>query len=655
MQSTAAQVMTLGQSAVALTGPWKFEPGDSPWVDGKPLWAEPGYDDSEWATMSMAPKAGSFDVQLGTTGYVPGWTHRGYPNLSGYAWYRLRLNVGNTGRPLWLKMPNDFDDAYQIYVNGHYVGQFGRFSAKHVTLYYSKPVSFALPTPGPNGEIEVALRFYMSAATRFQAPDAGGMHQPPVLGLSSTVHLLEAAEHTAMLHIYLGTVLESFLFLLVAPLALLAWLKSRREQVYLWLFLALLWEVLNNFLTVFALLSFAMTMAADTLIRYVIVDPLGLTLWTMFWWYWFGLRQQRWIPGVAWLLAAARMLVLFCALSPSMGLSILSQPWLHGFNTATAWCVAAEGVLLAVILVEGFRRDSTEALLAALPILFVEFSSFSIYLLAFGIPNTLYPFGLGIRVTSISGFLMIMVIGALALRRFLHTQVREGLARQAIEQDLEHAQQLQQRVLVPEAVESRCFTVEAEYRPARMVGGDFFQTLTKPDGSLLVVIGDVSGKGVSASMLVAVLVGAIRNRAEDSFDPVSMLVRLNRRLIGRSGGHFATCLAAEISPDGTMRIANAGHLPPYLNGREMELEGSLPLGIVDEGEYPVQTFHLKPGDRLTFMTDGVVEATNQADELLGFERTREISVQSAVAIVEEAQRFGQEDDITVLAVAFTGP
>ena len=122
--------------------------------------------------------------------------------------------------------------------------------------------------------------------------------------------------------------------------------------------------------------------------------------------------------------------------------------------------------------------------------------------------------------------------------------------------------------------------------------------------------------------------------------------------IGRSGGHFATCLAAEIHPDGTMRIANAGHLPPYLNGREMEVEGSLPLGVTEKAEYPVQTFRVKPGDRLTFMTDGVVEATNEAKELFGFERTREISIQSAVAIVDEAQRFGQEDDITVLAVAF---
>jgi serine phosphatase RsbU (regulator of sigma subunit) len=151
-------------------------------------------------------------------------------------------------------------------------------------------------------------------------------------------------------------------------------------------------------------------------------------------------------------------------------------------------------------------------------------------------------------------------------------------------------------------------------------------------------------------MLVAVLVGAIRTRADESFDPGEMLTMLNHRLLGRSGGHFATCLAAEISPDGTMRIANAGHIPPYLNGRELDLEGSLPLGIVAESEYPAQAFTLNPGDRLTFLTDGVVEAINPARELFGFDRTREISGQPATAIAQQAQTFGQEDDITVLAV-----
>jgi serine phosphatase RsbU (regulator of sigma subunit) len=153
-------------------------------------------------------------------------------------------------------------------------------------------------------------------------------------------------------------------------------------------------------------------------------------------------------------------------------------------------------------------------------------------------------------------------------------------------------------------------------------------------------------------MLVAVLVGAIRNQAEYSSDPGAMLTMLNHRMIGRSGGHLATCLVAELRPDGTMHIANAGHLPPYLNGKEMDLEGSLPLGAIAEIDASVETFTLHPGDHLTFMTDGVVEATNPDRELFGFDRTRGISGQPAASIAQQAQTFGQEDDITVLGIEF---
>ncbi|HEY2003344.1 MAG TPA: PP2C family protein-serine/threonine phosphatase, partial [Acidobacteriaceae bacterium] len=573
-----AQVVTLGNSAVALTGPWKFSPGDSPWMNGAPVWAQPGFDDVHWATMDLTPK--SADLILGTPGFMHGWTRRGYPKLDGYAWYRLRLRVTDTGRPVWLKMPLNVDDAYQVYANGHYVGQLGRFSARRPRLYSSRALSFPLPAAGTDGEIELAVRFYMSPATRFQAADVGGMHTLPALGLASTVRLLQAADDDALLHALFGILLRTFLFLLVAPLGLWAWLRNRQERMYLWLFLALACTILSSLAVVLADLSFALTLAAEQLLGFVLLDPLVLALWIIFWWHWFGLREKRWIQRTAWLLTAARMLAIFCANSPYFGLSLVPQAALHWCNTASVWCVAGLGVLLAVILIEGFRRDRIEALLAVVPILLLELASVSIYLFTtFHIPNWFSPFGLGITVRDPADMLMVLVIAVLALRRFVRTQVGQEVARKAIAQDLEQAQQLQQRVLVPEALTSPFFTVESEYRPAQTVGGDFFQTLTKPDGSLLVVIGDVSGKGVSAAMLVAVLVGAIRNQAEYSFDPAAMLTMLNRRLLGRSGGHFATCLAAEILPDGTMTIANAGHLPPYLNGKEMGLEGSLPLGL----------------------------------------------------------------------------
>jgi serine phosphatase RsbU (regulator of sigma subunit) len=103
-----------------------------------------------------------------------------------------------------------------------------------------------------------------------------------------------------------------------------------------------------------------------------------------------------------------------------------------------------------------------------------------------------------------------------------------------------------------------------------------------------------------------------------------------------------------------MRIANAGHLPPYLNGKEMELEGSLPLGLSSDAVSSVQILTLGPGDHVTFLTDGVIEAMNLANELFGFARAQQISGQAAGSIAQQAQSFGQNDDITVLSVEFMG-
>jgi hypothetical protein len=647
-----ARAITLGNSVIALDGVWKFQPGDSPWVNGAPEWAQPGYDDSKWAAMDLTPKASAVDLQFGTKGFLPGWTQKGYPDLSGYAWYRMRLRVANDGGPLWLKMPIDFDDGYQIYANGQYVGECGGFAHNHVLLYFSHPLSFALPAPGTDGVIELALRFYMSPATRYFYPDVGGMHDVPMLGGALTVQLLQDVDVARTLRQQLGMFLAVLLFLLIAPMALWAWLRNRQERMYLWLFLALGCTISADIANLVALSTFLLSYATGLFMRDV--SLLILPLWIMFWWHWLNLRGTRWIIRAAWFLTAARVVTVLCTLSPMLGFDLLPLHLLHGVNLVSFGLTIAIGALVATLLVEGLRRNRAEALLATIPILLLEISTFNDYLLAvFHQPTRFFLFGFGIGIGDIADILMGLVVGVLALRRFLRTQVRREVARKAVAQDMEQARELQQRVLVPEPVASRMFTVETEYRPALTVGGDFFQTLTKPDGSLLVVIGDVSGKGVSAAMLVAVLVGAIRNQAEYSFDPAQMLAMLNKRLLGRSGGHFATCLVAEISPDGALRIANAGHLPPYLNGKEMELEGSLPLGIVGEAEYPAQAFALNPGDRLAFMTDGVLEATNAAKELFGFERTRAISGESAAAIAEQAQNFGQEDDITVVGVVFS--
>jgi serine phosphatase RsbU (regulator of sigma subunit) len=170
---------------------------------------------------------------------------------------------------------------------------------------------------------------------------------------------------------------------------------------------------------------------------------------------------------------------------------------------------------------------------------------------------------------------------------------------------------------------------------------------------MLIVVGDVSGKGLQAAMNASTLVGALRN--ELSHDPPTVLAHLNSVMLGATSGAvagFATCLCARIYPNGKMTVANAGHLSPYRDGREMELAACLPLGVIPNVEYEQSTFHLKHGDRLTFVSDGVVEATDPKGELFGFERTQQVSHEPARYIAQIAQRFGQTDDITVISLYF---
>ena len=103
-----------------------------------------------------------------------------------------------------------------------------------------------------------------------------------------------------------------------------------------------------------------------------------------------------------------------------------------------------------------------------------------------------------------------------------------------------------------------------------------------------------------------------------------------------------------------VEIANAGHLAPYLDGRELEQAGALPLGIDANAAYEAHTFTLAPGNRLVFYSDGVVEAQNTKGELPGFERAAERSSKQVRDIAATAKSYGQSDDITVVAIEWLG-
>jgi serine phosphatase RsbU (regulator of sigma subunit) len=219
-----------------------------------------------------------------------------------------------------------------------------------------------------------------------------------------------------------------------------------------------------------------------------------------------------------------------------------------------------------------------------------------------------------------------------------------------LEQEFKSARELQQ-MLIPEILpDVPGFALTGAYRPAQEVGGDFFQIIPLEDSSTLVVLGDVSGKGLKSAMTVSLIVGAIRALVDDHPGPARLLAELNRRLYGRMQGGFATCLILRVYNDGSGTVASAGHPAPFLNGKELNLPGALPLGLAPTACYEETALRLREGDCVALYTDGMLEARNQSGELYGFKRLEGLLVgkPDAGKACEAAVNFGQDDDITVL-------
>jgi hypothetical protein len=219
----------------------------------------------------------------------------------------------------------------------------------------------------------------------------------------------------------------------------------------------------------------------------------------------------------------------------------------------------------------------------------------------------------------------------------------------ALAAELHAASTVQQLLLQGASRATPGFKVESVYLPASEVGGDFFLVSPAPDGSLTAIVGDVSGKGLTAAMRVAMILGALRR--ETSHDPGTILAALNNVLISPAQVGFTTACCVRISLTGEYIVANAGHIAPYLSGRELETPNALPLGILPDQSYEVINGKLSAKDRLVLMSDGVPEARSRVGTLYGFERLPLLTRSSAKQIAETARNFGQEDDITVLTLS----
>ena len=642
----AQPTIVIGNSTAELAGPWKFHTGDNP------AWAEPEFDDSAWSTMDLTPPHGSNDPYIGTGGFVPGWTARGYPGYSGFAWYRLSVTLRDPVEGgLVLKMPYNVDDAYQVYANGRFIGEFGHFSGNGVTNYVTQPRTFTLPSDIGNGPLTLAVRMWMDAHTPLIETAAGGMHGPPVLGQTRVVLAMERLDWAAVDRSLSSELLEAAILLLAIAVAFSLYALDRTESAYLWLGVNCILILVVIFVRQMVYHTTWIPAMPAVFLRDVILLPVQMALWIFFWACWFRLDERIRLHRAVWTLLALQALGTALERAPLYGrlLPVHALSWLSPFVLTIKLLL---GAVLLWVTYRGVLKNRTEGLLALPAVALIGVAQYQYELQLFHAPIMFFVFGYTVTVNQVATALSLLIVTVLLLRRFLHSQ----RLREQWRLEIEQARQVQ-HVLIPEEIPSiPGFALESEYRPSQRVGGDFFQIIPGADGSILAIIGDVSGKGLRAAMLVSLIVGAVRTLANFTRDPVEVLLGVNERLCGRLKNQFATCLALHIAADGKTTIANAGHLPPFWNGRELALAGSIPLGIVERAPIEQSTLLLEPGDRLILLTDGVVEAQNKQRELFGFDRLGELALQdcSSFEIAAAAQDFGQDDDITVLRIQRIG-
>jgi serine phosphatase RsbU (regulator of sigma subunit) len=251
-------------------------------------------------------------------------------------------------------------------------------------------------------------------------------------------------------------------------------------------------------------------------------------------------------------------------------------------------------------------------------------------------------------------------------------RVEEAKQRERIEQELRVARQIQ-RSLLPEATpELYGWQIAAYYKPAREVGGDFYDFLELEDGRLGLVVGDATGKGMPAALVMATTRGMLRAVAQSLDSPGEVLARVNNALYPDIPSEmFVTSFYAILDPSaGRLRYANAGHDLPYMhhNGegaRELRATG-MPLGLMPEMSYEEKDVDLREGDSVLFYSDGLVEAHDPHYEMFGFPRLGAIIAEhgkerSLVDSLLEAlyaftgEGWEQEDDITLLTIQRSAP
>ncbi|NYF88083.1 SpoIIE family protein phosphatase [Tunturiibacter empetritectus] len=615
-----------GREPVAsLDGLWRFHIGDDP------AWADPNFDDSQWPLLRSDEAPGQ----------------QGYKNYSGFAWYRFTVVVPDGSRN-WSINLGPMETGYQLFVDGRLAGSFGPILSSLNYAVLSRVFALSpAATAGPR-TFHIAIRTWHLPAWADYVPGGFGVFGSSYFGDSRLIAQRAATARSLQWNGLVNEYTYAVLSTLVGLVMLVLFFIRREEREYLWFALLLLANAIDiglSFGQVLALMPLPVFDFIDGLVR-------SAALFAAMAFFSIVLRAPR---SKTWWLIAALLLInplgiflyVFNVNITSVGIASLIATL--SVLPATVW-------ILVTLLRRALQRDRDALILLVPTLLWQGFPFIDNLLLitwqlgwqrwashwTFALltkPFVLLP---GPAVGTVFIFALLLFL----IRRF--SLARQEGARLAGE--FESARNIQSLLFPAKPLATPGFAIESVYLPASEVGGDFFQIMPANDGSLLVVVGDVSGKGLKAAMTVGSIIGALRGCPVRRPDEV--LAHLNRVLHGQITG-FVICTAALIAANGNMILANAGNLPPYRNGQELEIESGLPLGITPDASYSETTFQLNPNDRLTFVSDGVVEATNERRELFGFHRTQAISTQSASAIAEAAKQFGQSDDITVLTLTLT--
>jgi hypothetical protein len=611
---------------VDLIGLWRFHTGDNP------AWADPNFDDSQWPLLRSDK----------------GWYSQGYPGYTGTAWYRFKVQVPAGLDHLTLALPHIYTN-YEVYADGKMIGSYGKMPPNPVA--YGAWSNRIYPLPPGNGasrQIEIAIRVWHWQA--WATENSGGPESDGLFGDTATIQwIYDAAQYQGIFG-YTSTIFLSLLQTSVAIAVFLLFLLRRSEREYLWFSLILASSAVYGW----AMLWF-----------WLIPSPVNLmtTITYISGFLCVGLAQLAFYRQLFKARRSPFYWVALASLLAAIALIFLTQIQMFGFiarfiNWGLVTYLAATPTYLWTLslLFQRARQNLQDARLLLLPVL-LQASAFLFqgaatvtwsfgwqHRLGYAIPLISLPFPISIE--QAGNLLFLLGVFAILILRFTRTRSLE----ERFAAEVQAARSVQQ-FLIPERLpDTPGLAIESVYRPAREVGGDFFQVLPDAaDDSVLIVVGDVAGHGMEAGMLAALMVGGIRMAEIFTTDPERILSLLNKRMRGRG---LATCLALRIERDGSATLANAGHLPPYLNGQELAMEGALPLGAIPGITFPMLRFKLSEGDMLMLMTDGIAEAQNAKGQLFGFDRIGEMLRKglAAAALATAAQNFGQEDDITVLTV-----